>query len=175
MPSRPASKIAGCKTLVGQTFMHSPQRMHRLRNVFSSAAPGGRKQVGGTVGSWPKPGRHGDARDGRPGRDARQHAAAGKIDRPRPALRPALQARTGPCLSGSDRHIPCTACRRGEKGQWPGPGRPCGTTPRTGRTPCKLGRDAFYQRAAGQQPEQAPGRAEIAAPEPSAPPIPGQR
>ena len=48
MPASPASKMAGCKTLVGQTFMHSPQRMHRLRKVFWSAAPGGGTKLGGT-------------------------------------------------------------------------------------------------------------------------------
>ena len=48
MPATPASNTAGCKTFVGQTFMHSPQRMHRSRNVFSSSAPGGRSKCGST-------------------------------------------------------------------------------------------------------------------------------
>jgi hypothetical protein len=31
-PSRPASSSVGCSALLGQTFMHSPQRMQRERN-----------------------------------------------------------------------------------------------------------------------------------------------
>ena len=41
-PSRPASSSVGCSALLGQTFMHSPQRMQRERNSVSSSAPGGR-------------------------------------------------------------------------------------------------------------------------------------
>src|ERR1035438_8463497 len=42
MPSQPASVSAGCKALFGHTFMHSPQRIQRARNGFSSNAAGGR-------------------------------------------------------------------------------------------------------------------------------------
>ena len=42
MPSQPASLNAGCRALFGHTFMHSPQRMQRARNRFSSSAAGGR-------------------------------------------------------------------------------------------------------------------------------------
>ena len=45
MPSTPASKNAGCRALLGQTFMHSAQRMHRSRNSFSGTEPGGRMEA----------------------------------------------------------------------------------------------------------------------------------
>jgi hypothetical protein len=38
--------MVGCITLVGQTFMHSPQRMQLPRNSFSETAPGGRTNSG---------------------------------------------------------------------------------------------------------------------------------
>ena len=41
-PSTPASKKAGCRALLGQTFMHSAQRMQRSRKSRSSTEPGGR-------------------------------------------------------------------------------------------------------------------------------------
>ena len=41
-PSRPACVSVGCSALLGQTFMHSPQRMQRERKSDSSSAPGGR-------------------------------------------------------------------------------------------------------------------------------------
>ena len=44
-PSSPASMKVGCRALFGHTFMHSPQRMQRSRNCFSSTAPGGRMQA----------------------------------------------------------------------------------------------------------------------------------
>ena len=42
IPSTPASKKAGWSALLGQTFMHSAQRMQRSRNSFSATEPGGR-------------------------------------------------------------------------------------------------------------------------------------
>ncbi len=41
-PSTPDSRKAGCSALLGQTFMHSAQRMQRSMNDRSSTAPGGR-------------------------------------------------------------------------------------------------------------------------------------
>ena len=41
-PSSPASNIAGCRTLVGQTRMHWSHLMHRRRNSSSATEPGGR-------------------------------------------------------------------------------------------------------------------------------------
>src|SRR5271157_4089291 len=42
MPSTPASSMAGCNTLVGQTRMHWPHLTHRSRNSGSATEPGGR-------------------------------------------------------------------------------------------------------------------------------------
>ncbi len=42
IPSRPVSRRAGCSALVGQTFIHSAQRVHADRNSGSGSAPGGR-------------------------------------------------------------------------------------------------------------------------------------
>ena len=42
IPSRPVSSMAGCSAFVGQTFMHSAQRVQADRNSASGSAPGGR-------------------------------------------------------------------------------------------------------------------------------------
>ncbi len=53
MPSQPASLNAGCRALFGHTFMHSPQRIQRARNRFSSSAAGGR--ISRSCGSAARP------------------------------------------------------------------------------------------------------------------------
>ena len=46
-PSTPASsKVAGCRTLVGQTLMHWSHLMHFSRNSLSSTEPGGLISLG---------------------------------------------------------------------------------------------------------------------------------
>src|SRR5664279_1698669 len=46
IPSIPASRNAGWRPLVIQTFMHSPHFTHLARNCFSSREPGGRINLG---------------------------------------------------------------------------------------------------------------------------------
>ena len=45
-PSRPASNIAGWRTLVGQTRMHWSHLMQRRRNSSSATEPGGGSRPG---------------------------------------------------------------------------------------------------------------------------------
>ncbi len=182
MPSTPASSTAGCRALVGQTFMHSPQRMQRLRKVFSSAAPGGRSSRGSVdVG---RTSRTAAATPGipAPSHNAQQGAAPREIDRPRSALRPlpaelddALRAEVDAIhaqvalfgrkpaaeSTASMRHIVpqllcgrpgCTGSRRDA----------CPTRPHDLQT---FSGHAPQQRPAAQQPQHCAGGAEIAAPE----------
>ena len=46
IPSKPASRKAGCSPFVIQTFIHSPHFTHLFRNSFSSSAPGGLSNPG---------------------------------------------------------------------------------------------------------------------------------
>src|SRR6056297_1454116 len=46
MPAKPAANHMGCRVLVGQAAMHSPQRTQEARKAASGSAPGGRIKRG---------------------------------------------------------------------------------------------------------------------------------